>query len=202
MTQELKCESLKPFGPSILKVIVPSNIIKNINDFADNQQNKENMDHRLVSRIQDVPVLTNEAMESLNIKQMFIETGAHYLETVTGRTNTDIKIQSAWINNQKEDEYNPVHQHNDCKISAVLYLKIPNNKDRGFLNDIDGHIDFMFGVSDYHKLYTGNFCYKPLVGDLLMFPATLSHTVYPFKGKGLRRTIAFNLNYTIIEEQK
>lgn len=202
MTVNLNCHTLKPFGPTILRVNIPSDIIVKINNFADNQENKINMDHRLVSRIEDVPLLTDEVMESLNIKQMFLETGAHYVEAVTGQVGVDVKLISAWINNQIQDEYNPVHYHDDCKLSAVLYLKIPDNKDRGFMNDMDGDIDFMYGTSDYHKLYTGNFRYKPTEGDLLMFPATLSHTVYPFKGEGLRRTLAFNLDYTFVEEQR
>tara|TARA_R100000231_G_scaffold55688_1_gene46443 strand:- start:7639 stop:8247 length:609 start_codon:yes stop_codon:yes gene_type:complete len=202
MTVNLNCVTVNPFGPTILKVSVPTNIVQKINDFADTQEDKENMEHRLVSRIKDVPSLTNEVMESLDIKRMFIETGAHYVETITGKGNANVTIQSAWINNQIEDEYNPVHYHHDCKLSAVLYLKIPDNKDRGFFNDIDGHIDFMYGTADINELYPGNFCYKPTVGDMLVFPSTLSHTVYPFKGEGLRRTIAFNLNYTFTEEQK
>ena len=78
-----------------------------------------------------------------------------------------------------------------------MYLKIPNNKDRGFKNDIDGNIDFVYGTSDYSGLFVGNFCYKPSVGDLLMFPSSLFHTVYPFKGKDIRRTLAFNLDYNV-----
>ena len=34
----------------------------------------------------------------------------------------------------------------------------------------------------------------PEVGKLLVFPSWLQHMVYPFKGKGERRTIASNLN--------
>jgi hypothetical protein len=40
---------------------------------------------------------------------------------------------------------------------------------------------------------------KPKVGQLLMFPSTLLHTVYPFQGSGERRSLAFNLNYKLAD---
>jgi len=197
MSVNLKCESFRPFGPSILRVIVPHDIIKNVNHFADNQQNKENMEHRLVSRIEDVPKLTDQDLQSMNIKDMFLEAGKHYVQSIKGNADVEISITSAWFNNQVEDEYNPIHFHHSCKLSAVLYLKIPTNKDRGFTTDIDGHIDFVYGTSDSNQLFMGNFCYKPSVGDLVIFPSTLFHTVYPFKGNDVRRTLAFNLDFNL-----
>ena len=44
-------------------------------------------------------------------------------------------------------------------------------------------------------LQAGQFLIKPQVGQLLMFPSNLLHTVYPFIGDGERRSIAFNLGY-------
>ena len=199
MSVNLNCQLIRPFGPSILQVKTPEDIIKRVNDFADNQQNKNNMDHRLVSRIEDVPILTDQDLQSMGIRDMFLEMGKHYVQSVRGKVDVETNITSAWLNNQIEDEYNPIHFDNSCKLSAVLYLKIPNNKDRGFKNDIDGHIDFVYGTSDYSGLFVGNFCYKPSVGDLLMFPSSLFHTVYPFKGNDVRRTLAFNLDYNVIK---
>jgi len=36
---------------------------------------------------------------------------------------------------------------------------------------------------------------KPHAGQIFIFPAWLLHEVYPFRGKGLRRTISFNLSF-------
>ena len=36
---------------------------------------------------------------------------------------------------------------------------------------------------------------KPHVGQIFFFPAWLLHEGYPFRGKGLRRTISFNLSF-------
>ena len=42
---------------------------------------------------------------------------------------------------------------------------------------------------------------QPKVGRQLMFPSWLQHMVYPFFGKGERRTVAANLNCFNKEEQ-
>ena len=41
MTVNLNCVTVNPFGPTILKVSVPTNIVQKINDFADTQEDKE-----------------------------------------------------------------------------------------------------------------------------------------------------------------
>jgi hypothetical protein len=203
---ELDTTMLSPFGPRILRIDLPDNIIQRINDLGDNQQNKVNMDNRLAGQIKDEPELTDEEMDSIGIKQIFLDIGHQYVDTIF-HTNYniadfkfDMKFVSGWIVNQKENEYNPVHAHSNCSISAVLYLKVPEFKPRGYTGkkNIDGHIEFINSTVDSSRLSIGNFLVKPKVGQLHMFPSTLLHTVYPFQGSGERRSLAFNLDYELV----
>lgn len=114
---------------------------------------------------------------------------------------------------QKENEYIPVHTHEKvdaqgetCKISGVLYLKVPeqilehDNKEMALRGGKDGQILFtgMGGVDPFSTTMQYN-CY-PEIGWMYLFPSTLNHQVYPFKGKGERRGIAFNAD-VISKEQ-
>ena len=45
----------------------------------------------------------------------------HILDTIDIKT----QMQSIWSVSQYENEYNPQHNHSNCQISAVLYLKVP-----------------------------------------------------------------------------
>ena len=152
MTTNLECAIIKPFGPSILKITVPLDIIKNVNDFADNQQDKIDNSPLLASRIDDVPQVSNEQLKYLGLHDMFLESSNHYLQTVSKYKITDLGIVATWLNNQMENEYNPVHFHMNCKLSAVLYLKMPTFEDRGpsklgaSKENIDGDIAFIFGT--------------------------------------------------------
>ena len=206
---ELDTTMLSPFGPRILCVKLPDNIIERINHLGDTQQNKNNMDGRLAGQIKDEPELTDEEMDSIGIKKIFMDIGQQYVHTILSDKHhfdynkddfyINMKFVSGWIVNQKENEYNPAHYHSNCSISAVLYLKVPEFKPRGYTGkkNIDGCIEFINSTVDHSMLSAGCFLVEPKVGQLLMFPSTLLHTVYPFQGSGERRSLAFNLNYEL-----
>ena len=207
---ELDTTILSPFGPRILCVKLPDNIIERINHLGDTQQNKNNMDGRLAGQIKDEPELTDEEMDSIGIKKIFMDIGQQYVHTILSDKHhfdynkddfyINMKFVSGWIVNQKENEYNPIHYHSNCSISAVLYLKVPEFRPRGFVGkkNIDGYIEFINSTVDHSMLSAGSYLVKPQVGQLLMFPSTLLHTVYPFQGPEERRSLAFNLSYELV----
>ena len=109
-------------------------------------------------------------------------------------------LVSCWFNDQKENEYNPLHIHwgeSYGGISSVLFLKIPdsineaknkNNKEE----PKDGRLEFVYGNTLYCSHNTK--LVHPQVGKLYLFPYYLNHTVYPFKGEGVRRSLSFNVD--------
>ena len=122
------------------------------------------------------------------------------------------RIVDAWVVSQKEDDYLPVHAHSQLeedhqlsKISAVMYLKIPTQMERkpdqaSIKMGKDGQLSFT-GMGDADPFQTTSlYNIIPEVGWLYLFPSTLNHQVYPFKGEGERRGIAFNADF-ISQEQ-
>ena len=122
------------------------------------------------------------------------------------------RIVDAWVVSQKENDYIPVHTHHlngaheeSCKISAILYLKVPeqmkvDNNDIAIKGGRDGQILFtgMGGVDPFSTTMQYNI--QPEVGWLYLFPSSLNHQVYPFRGEGERRGISFNVD-VISQEQ-
>ena len=120
-------------------------------------------------------------------------------------------INSAWIVSQYENEYNPMHNHTGCDISAVIYLKCPDVKGRRNLEskkgkeDFDGNIAFVhsaMGNRNHDVLEKGVMNLSPTSGLLIMFPSYLIHTVYPFIGEGERRCLPFNAVYRVLDKDK
>ena len=62
----------------------------------------------------------------------------------------------------------------------------------------DGCLQFHFGQTSSRGLEElrppFSRMIKPVVGKIVMFPSWCQHCVYPFEGKGERRTVAGNLN--------
>jgi hypothetical protein len=125
------------------------------------------------------------------------------------------RLNSMWINSQKDNEYfpihyhtNPIHHQTNCALSAVIYLKIPEYlPSRKFYNNIenDGAITFISNASRDPIWAKPNLQINPQVGDFFIMPATQRHQVYPFRtadGKGERRSVSFNANFTSKSEQE
>ena len=119
------------------------------------------------------------------------------------------KINSAWIVSQYENEYNPMHNHTGCDISAVIYLKTPDVKGRRNIeskkgkHDNDGDISFIHsatGQRNFDVFEKGVTNITPSPGLMVMFPSYLIHTVYPFIGEGERRCLPFNAVYRVMDK--
>ena len=149
----------------------------------------------------------NTMLSNGNVKQNMdnvISDGPH--------TQWNSRIITAWIVSQKEDDYLPVHAHNQvtadhqfAKISGVMYLKLPKQMERkldetSLKTGKDGQIAFT-GMGDADPLQTTSlYNIQPEIGWFYIFPSTLNHQVYPFKGEGERRGISFNVDFMSKEQ--
>ena len=149
----------------------------------------------------------NTVLSNGNVKQMMdteISDGPH--------TQWNSRIVHAWVVSQKENDYLPVHAHSEMvdgyqnsKISAVLYLKVPEQMKRkpdetSIKFGKDGQIAFT-GMGDADPFMTTSlYNIQPEVGWFYLYPSTLNHQVYPFVGIGERRSLAFNADF-ISKEQ-
>ena len=130
-------------------------------------------------------------------------------------THWHSRVVDAWVVSQKENDYIPVHAHDkvasfdnlteSCKISGILYLKVPeqierNTNDKAIRGAKDGQIVFtgMGGADSFSTTTALNII--PEAGRLYLFPSSLNHQVYPFKGEGERRSLSFNVD-VISKEQ-
>ena len=167
------------------------------------------------------------------VTDYIMEMVQHYMETILSNGNVksnldDIipggphthwhsRVVDAWIVSQKENDYIPVHAHDNqtesCKISGVLYLKVPEQigwtreqierkdsnemKIRGGQN---GQIVFTgVGGGDLFSTTT-HWNVPPQQGWLYLFPSSLTHQVYPFKGEDERRGISLNIDVISTEQ--
>ena len=114
-----------------------------------------------------------------------------------------VEIIRLWAISQKPNEYNPIHFHKNCNISAVMYIKIPKMlpSRKEHRKSDDGSIVFSGNVSRELELSMPTVTIPPEVGDFFIFGANQQHTVYPFRcAKGEknieRRSISFNANFS------
>jgi len=217
-------------GTRIGKIIMPKEIVSDLISITDKSINSnEDFGYALAGQIKDEKVLTKKDLGpiwawlenevNLYIKTILKDIDINFKPRSASSENLEIdaSIESMWTVSQVENEYNPVHYHGDvksfedlspnCQVSSVLYLKIPKRSTRKLKNkksNPDGFIEFTsqgFGTT-FQSLSSGSMRFKPIVGHLYIFPSWLLHTVYPFVGKGERRSISFNSSYKVVKKSE
>ena len=195
-------------GQSVLRYQVPLDIYNTINNIYETKflqlppANKQ-----LVGKIQNEHSLffnggKNEKMHTHNLlthdvlnwfQSMFV----HYLNWNKVK-DYKLHLNSIWINQMKQHEYNPVHVHKGSLytgLSSVMILKLPES----FGEEYSASESPMNGRLQILGTSSGQFAhvdYSPDVKerDFYIFPYEMRHCVYPFNAQGYRRTLAANMD--------
>ena len=214
----------------VLETQMPQDMVDDVNDYMDEyreSKNKESLAKTLVGQIHSGEQLLLDHKDSRLVayNDFVCSLGAEYIRNFAAMGNKlknakRVEIDETWSVHSYDGDYNPIHDHGTktlMGISTTAWTKVPsqigkkataNSPTYSLYNESghsDGCIAFQYGqvsVIDGDRLKPAqSFIMTPEVGKLLIFPSWLQHMVYPFKGKGERRTIASNLNcFDIIEE--
>ena len=196
---------LKPFGPVIAITSLPSNIINNLNIFFDqhlDQDYKKKYDagNKLVGNVTEELTLSESILDKSGWKDFLFFCIKNYVKNTTGLEPAEIDLHGSWIVRQFKNEYNPTHWHSG-HISGVAYLKVPESYGQSVQQkhqNVNGNIQLIHGSRMF--MCDSLFTHKPKIGDFLLFPHYMMHTVFPFYGSDSeRRSLSFNAS---IEKKK
>ena len=194
-------------GQSVLKYQVPLDIFTSINkiyekDFHNlykaNTQlvGKIENEHSLFYNGKDESKMKNHNKLPRNVTDYFVTIFKHYLNWNKIR-EYDLHINSIWVNEMKQNEYNPAHVHRGVLftgLSSVMILKLPSTYGKEYSaadTPQNGRLQILGSAS-------GQFAkidYQPPMNlrDFYVFPYDMRHVVYPFNGTTeTRRTLAAN----------
>ena len=196
---ENKMEILRPFGPSIVKIELPKEMIETLNNFVDqviiDEKRLKELDNgkNLAGNVKQEFKLEIDLVKSSGFLNFLASATSKWIEKTENKKLTNFNLISSWIVRQFENEYNPIHYHGG-HISGVGYLLLP--KDYGKTFQITKRKNFNGNLSLIHgsKMFNSSSVYNivPKVGDFYLFPNYLMHTVYPFYGDDERRSVSFN----------
>ena len=193
-------------GQSVLRYEVPLDVFHTINDIYEKRRDdlypankqlvgKIKNEHSLFFDGQDSPKMTKHNHLPSDVMQWFWKKFEHYL-VFNKIYDYKMHLNSCWVNEMKEHEYNPVHIHQGSiytGLSSVMILKLPESYGVEYSasdKQTNGRLQIMGNA-------TGQFCntdYVPEVRqrDFFIFPYDMRHSVNPFNGPNKRRTLSFN----------
>ena len=126
-------------GQSVLKYQVPLDIFTTINQiYEHNFHNLNKANKQLVGKIEnehslfyhgaDQTKMKNHNMLPRNVTDYFLTIFKHYL-AFNKIKEYDTHLNSIWVNEMKQHEYNPTHVHRGMLytgLSSVMILKLPS----------------------------------------------------------------------------
>ena len=194
-------------GQSILKYHVPLDIYKSINEiYEKNFYNLAPANGQLVGKIEnehslfyggkDESKMKNHNKLTQDVIKYFMDMFRHYLNWNKIK-EYDLHLNSIWVNQMKEHEYNPVHIHRGTLftgLSSVMILSLPSTYGKEYSNDEvpqNGKLQILGSASgQFAKI---DFQPSLKVRDFFIFPYDMRHCVYPFNSTNeTRRTLAAN----------
>ena len=194
-------EIWQPFGPSIAKVSIPSEMIKLMNNYIDeviiDEKKSESLEsgYKLAGNVTQEFRLEGEFMKKIKWMDFLALSVQNWILKKTGNKIKRFDLIASWVVRQFKNEYNPVHYHGG-NVSGVGYLKIPSNMGNTIQKDKknrNGNLVLIHGSSQF--LSKSILTIEPKVGDFYLFPNYLMHTVYPFADTDdERRSVSFNAN--------
>jgi len=205
-------------GQSVLRYEVPLEIFHTINGIYEsnftqlapaNKQlvGKIRNEHSIYYDGEDTSKMHRHSLLPVNVQQWFMSMFQHYLSWNKIR-NPHCHLNSIWINEMKEHEYNPVHVHQGTMftgLSSVMILKLPKNTGVEYSAEHqpqNGKLQILGSASGQFSKVD----YQPELKerDFYIFPYDMRHCVYPFNGTNeVRRTLAANcdVQYNPIENR-
>jgi len=193
-------EILKPFGPSIVKVTIPGQILIEINKYIDDLSENENqmlkLDHGnyLAGNVTQEFRLDVEFMKKIKWAEFLGKSCQKWMLEGHNIKIKKFEIIASWVVKQFKNDYNPIHFHSG-EISGVGYLKVPKDMGDTIQKSKKVNQNGKLVLIDGSKKFVCNptFIVTPKVGDFYFFPSYMMHTVYPFSNTSEeRRSVSFN----------
>ena len=189
----------KPFGPSILKVKMPDDLIKKLNEYTDKKSkdtlegSKLDAGSDLAGNVTQEIYLDEKFMKESGFGKFLLGEVSNWISQTKNKNIKKFQITGSWIVRQYQNEYNPIHMHSG-HISGVGYTKVPsslgNTKQKNKPNK-NGHLQLIHGSKSF--LSNAIMDILPEVGDFYFFPHYVMHAVYPFsESNEERRSVSFN----------
>ena len=192
-----------------VSALFPSIVVRTIcEDFSSIQDDiidwcysvKENNPGRKVSNKggwQSIAYLEGE--ENSKVKDYLLGKIAESLQQLLSPEKCQgFRVSSVWININGKNAYNEMHDHPNCNLSGVFWIKTPKDSGRFTFENpnafaqsyvIDGTLDEVQQTFNNQSKLS----YDPLEGHIIIFPSNLRHSVEVNQSDEDRISISFNI---------
>ena len=210
-----QAQIIQPWSVPVMKILLPPDILQTmieISDLVIADKESISFGEKLAGQIETELLIDLNILKLAGVMDFFLAAVRQFVIQCkcqmfpnmiddVQREEWLTQMTTMWIVSQQPGEYNPVHVHTRCKISSVMYLKVPKIlPSRKEHNPNDGCILFVSNASRDVELSIPSTAFIPQVGDFYIFGAEQLHAVYPYRCEEgqedtERRSISFNATF-------
>jgi uncharacterized protein (TIGR02466 family) len=119
-----------------------------------------------------------------------------YMHNLFGETS-NIRVTQSWLNFNPTGTSHHKHLHSNSVISGVVYFQTDENTGNLNLYRPENQSRRLYDEVTNWNVYNYEFVYfSPKVGNMFLFPSTLSHSVEENKSTIARISLSFNTFYS------
>jgi uncharacterized protein (TIGR02466 family) len=123
-------------------------------------------------------------------KQVLVHLDDYFQSVYQPKHDVKLRITQSWANYTNAGQFHHKHAHPNSFVSGVLYPKADKEKDKIFFYK-DGYQQIKIPPKDWNHWNSESWWFEVGVGDLVLFPSSLTHMVETVNGES-RVSIAFN----------
>ena len=136
---EMQVQMIQPWSVPVFKTTLPPEILQTMIEISDQviaDKDAKSHGEYLAGQIDSELLVEHILLEQTGVmgffmgavRQFVIQCKCQQMPTMIEAIQRDewlIQMLTMWIISQQPGEYNPMHIHTQCQISAVIYLKVP-----------------------------------------------------------------------------
>lgn len=201
------------FGPRVAKVKLDDSIVTSLQNICSSAD--KSMTHRLVGLIKEEVDIFDKVVGDKTVHDQLLKHMNDYMYNIdpgiweqainSMDLPTVLELKSAWYNKQVAGEHNPPHHHGYnadvvCVIFTDIKLDTDDSKHYNVLHGEKqtGQLNFLYGDNEQNGFGKSRIVVQPTVGDMYIFPSTLTHYTIPVVGNSVRYSVACNYNITTL----
>lgn len=165
-------------------------------EYPDKAVARDSSDDHMEPVNRGMHILNSGQLKNTKIK---IKNALDYFTKTCMGIEQEFRITTSWINKIPETEWIQQHSHANSVISGVYYIQttpqcspIVFNKPFLYTNFAHQTVQITFDEKINNQYNTEHLGIKPVIGDVLLFPSWLEHTVNPQQPNVDRIGLAFN----------
>jgi uncharacterized protein (TIGR02466 family) len=133
-----------------------------------------------------------EETELKNIKKFIQNSIDDYFDKVYDpKTKVNLQITQSWSNYTNLNEWHHKHDHSNSFISGVFYIQANNQNDKIYFCN-EKYSVIKINPKNWNIWNSESWWFDVGVGDLIIFPSSLTHMVEPIQKDQTRISLSFN----------